>query len=1017
MTARKEAKSRKSGRGMSRITRSAAFCVAVTVSGALLVLSAILPAVAAARWGGNGIKVCGAQGDDTAARVIPDGAGGAIIVWLDGRHDPSGANPWIYAQRVDPSGRTLWQAEGVPVCGAEQIEWPGVVSDGRGGAIITWGDAREWPKWQVFAQRVDSAGNVMWAADGITICNESGYGDVEWPRPQPAADGGGGAIIVWPDFRRGVPDMPDIYAQRVNASGNTLWTDNGLLVSPLPDNHTSPIVCPDGAGGAIVSFTGPNLSQLAQRVDGSGNHLWPEAGVQVLGPRPVETLTQDMSMVPDGLGGALFSWSEDRTYHEQCYDIYCQRVDGAGQVLWTADGVTVSVVEQEDGIQPSAESVADGGGGMIITWIDSREGDRNRVWAQRVDARGRALWTQNGRRVAGGGTYKALPTIASDGLGGGIVNWLSKNPDDSWHLYVQRVSGAGGLVWGAAGARPCMTPVSYDYCPMATDTTGGAILSWGDLRADDQSDIYAQRVSNPAPVVGSVSPASGSGDQKAWAVKIAGSHFFPGVKVRLRKTGWNDIPASRVTFRDEGGVSCTFDLSGAAAGEWTVAVTNPDGQSGSLARGFQVTGNPTCYLAEGTNAWGFSTYITVMNPNNSAVDAKLTCMDTNPPAKGKGIVTERTIALPANSQTTVSSMADIGEVDFSTRVECLQGKTIAADRTMFWTGELYEPSQAGYHSSIGATAPSKVWYLAEGSSNWGLETWTLIENPNAAPADLTLTYMTPDGPARVSKVVPPRSRATYSMLSDIGEADASVMVTSSVPVVAERSMYRNSRREGSCSIGATVPSTDYFLAEGATGYDVGFKAYVLIQNPNEAENRVALTFQTGAGVVEGPAFSMLPNSRITVCLNDHLPENTDVSTMVHGTRPLVAERAMYWDNGTGEAFHASVGLPGAHMSFYLPDGQTSKGFETWTLVANPNPGAVRVRVTYLPQGGGKTVSFTDEIAPGTRATYDMAEKMGADARASILVESLDGARPVIAERSMYTNNRGAGTDTVGNYTD
>ncbi len=444
-------------------------------------------------------------------------------------------------------------------------------------------------------------------------------------------------------------------------------------------------------------------------------------------------------------------------------------------------------------------------------------------------------------------------------------------------------------------------------------------------------------------------------------------------------------------------------------------------KTNKLENGFTVTqappppNNSTCYLAEGTNAWGFSTYITVMNPNNSAVDAKLTCMDTNPPAKGKGIVTERTIALPANSQTTVSSMADIGEVDFSTRVECLQGKTIAADRTMFWTGELYEPSQAGYHSSIGATAPSKVWYLAEGSSNWGLETWTLIENPNAAPADLTLTYMTPDGPARVSKVVPPRSRATYSMLSDIGEADASVMVTSSVPVVAERSMYRNSRREGSCSIGATVPSTDYFLAEGATGYDVGFKAYVLIQNPNEAENRVALTFQTGAGVVEGPAFSMLPNSRITVCLNDHLPENTDVSTMVHGTRPLVAERAMYWDNGTGEAFHASVGLPGAHMSFYLPDGQTSKGFETWTLVANPNPGAVRVRVTYLPQGGGKTVSFTDEIAPGTRATYDMAEKMGADARASILVESLDGARPVIAERSMYTNNRGAGTDTVGGF--
>jgi len=34
-------------------------------------------------------------------------------------------------------------------------------------------------------------------------------------------------------------------------------------------------------------------------------------------------------------------------------------------------------------------------------------------------------------------------------------------------------------------------------------------------------------------------------------------------------------------------------------------------------------------------------------------------------------------------------------------------------------------------------------------------------------------------------------------------------------------------------------------------------------------------------------------------------------------------------------------------------------------------------------------------------------------RAAILVESLDGARPIIVERSMYLDNRGAGTDTIG----
>ena len=115
----------------------------------------------------------------------------------------------------------------------------------------------------------------------------------------------------------------------------------------------------------------------------------------------------------------------------------------------------------------------------------------------------------------------------------------------------------------------------------------------------------------------------------------------------------------------------------------------------------------------------------------------------------------------------------------------------------------------------------------------------------------------------------------------------------------------------------------------------------------------------------GPFFTLQPNSRKTIRLNDTLPPDTSVSTAVHGSKPLIAERAMYWDNGTGQAFAASIGLKSPYMECMCPDGQTSNGFETWTLVQNPNPGAVTVRITYLPQNGGKSISFTDEIPAGT----------------------------------------------------
>jgi hypothetical protein len=125
---------------------------------------------------------------------------------------------------------------------------------------------------------------------------------------------------------------------------------------------------------------------------------------------------------------------------------------------------------------------------------------------------------------------------------------------------------------------------------------------------------------------------------------------------------------------------------------------------------------------------------------------------------------------------------------------------------------------------------------------------------------------------------------------------------------------------------------------------------------------------------------------------------------------------MYWNNGTGEAFHASIGLSEPHMSFMLPDGQVSSSNETWTLVQNPNPGAVTIKVSYLPAGGGTPVTFTDEIPPGSRHTYNMADSIKSG-RASILVQSQDGARPVMVERAMYMNNRGGGTDTIGGWSD
>jgi hypothetical protein len=410
----------------------------------------------------------------------------------------------------------------------------------------------------------------------------------------------------------------------------------------------------------------------------------------------------------------------------------------------------------------------------------------------------------------------------------------------------------------------------------------------------------------------------------------------------------------------------------------------------------------------------------IENPNPDSVTAKITYMNPalNTPT-GKGIVAVKTITLPAMSQTTINPESDLPfPCDFSTKIECTDGKTIAVDRTMTWNGPGAASPEA--HSSIGVTSPSNTWYLPEGSTNWGFETWTLIENPTSTDASVTLTYMIEGaGPRSFTKSVPANSRFSVKMSDDVGNADASIGVSSPVPVIAEESVYRNNKREGSCSIGATAPSKDFYLSEGTTAW--GFTTYVLVQNPNPDPANVTLTYMTPGGPKVQPAFTMPGNSRKTIRVNDIRDvSNTDLSTQVSSDKPIIAERSMYWGAGTplGEACHASIGLSAPHTTFYLPDGEAKIGAgvtETYTLVANPNPDPVNVEVSYLTPTGTNNVVFTDTIGANSRKTYNMQDRY--EGKASIMVRSLSPGEKIMVERSMYWNGRGAGTNTIGGYSD
>lgn len=85
------------------------------------------------------MAVCTVNGDKTGPRIISDAAGGAILTWRDPRHGASD----IYAQKFAQDGSCEWREEGEPVCQVGHTQALGyLVTDGEGGAIITWYDYR-----------------------------------------------------------------------------------------------------------------------------------------------------------------------------------------------------------------------------------------------------------------------------------------------------------------------------------------------------------------------------------------------------------------------------------------------------------------------------------------------------------------------------------------------------------------------------------------------------------------------------------------------------------------------------------------------------------------------------------------------------------------------------------------------------------------------------------------------------------------------------------------------------------
>ena len=271
-----------------------------------------------ALWGTDG-RLITSEVDYTASidSLVADGSGGAYMVVADYRND----NWDVYAQRIDSHGSALWSSD-KPVCTVSDTQqYSSALSLGGNGAIVVWDDDRD----NIYGQRVDASGLIKWDTDGVRVSNTvsynstdktaivtdgsggaivgwlsvtSGYygidthrldadGVLQWSSgvtiaPQIAhytlenldmvSDGSGGAFITWYDFRSYIDY--DVYAQRIDASGNIRWDSGGSAVCTMPGNQSAPAMVLSGDDSIVVAWWDYSLTQTdyaikAQKLTGS----------------------------------------------------------------------------------------------------------------------------------------------------------------------------------------------------------------------------------------------------------------------------------------------------------------------------------------------------------------------------------------------------------------------------------------------------------------------------------------------------------------------------------------------------------------------------------------------------------------------------------------------------------------------------------------------------------------------------------------------------------------------------
>lgn len=430
-------------------------------------------------WQVNGVPVVKGEGDDRSPQILTGTLFNyQIFSWLTRVNGKT----YFRAQKINNLGEQLWDARGTDLCSSTlEPGSPRIISDNEGGLWGVCSGETNVQTRNIFLQRVNGQGRPLLTVDGVQLGANHKQVSAQVRSLRLISTRKGEFFMAWEDFRNG-PSNPDIYLQKITSDGKPAWRNGGLPVCSVKGEQTQPELVEDGVGGVILIWSdqrnGQDDNLYAQRINSYGKVLWRYNGVPLCKAPRFQGLVQ---AVPDGKEGVVLCWSDGRTLKQTGFDLYVQRIDHAGELYWGRNGRSLS---NFPGLQSTPSMTADEEGGAYLCWMDNRRGISN-IYFQHINSFGFPEWTEGGKLLQYQDRNQRLPKMIKNFEHDLYLVWEdARYGDGNEKIIMQCIAPNGNtFLWGSSGQLVCNYPGRQSKPKIATDESGNFLVSWLDERS------------------------------------------------------------------------------------------------------------------------------------------------------------------------------------------------------------------------------------------------------------------------------------------------------------------------------------------------------------------------------------------------------------------------------------------------------------------------------------------------------------------------------------------------------